>query len=172
MFASQLVESKHELRGNVAAFSQIAANPAALQLAERAALANGCSHAVEWAAFPDGKGGWNVAFSKYVGYRGVTPFIYNKYRKTNMTGTDTKRRVEKLGGVSYPIGSGTKHPAVAAVRGVCSAFGKAPKATAKVRVFADEERPATMDVLTAAIGAAALSDDELDVLFAEVKQAA
>ncbi|MDB5679034.1 hypothetical protein [Sphingomonas bacterium] len=176
MFNSTLVQTKQELHDNTIGFAAEIANLAGKKTNEHDAVANGCSHAVEWVAFPDGRGGWVVAFSKYVGYRDVTPRIYDQFRKTHMTGTDTKRRVEKFGGTQYGVGRraglNDKHPAVTEVRTVCATMGKTPKQTAKVRVFALEERPAAMDILVAAIRAAALNDAELDTMIAEVKKAA
>lgn len=175
MFNHPLIDNKNELRENVRRFDMDIRALIGKNTKEAKALANGCSHAVEWVAIPDGLGSWLVAFSKYVGYNGITPLIYDQYRKTNMTGTDTKRRVEKLGGIAYGVGRdaglSSNHPAVDKVHEMCALMGKSAKLTAKVRVFADEARPATMDVLVAAIRAADLTSDDLDLLFAEVRRA-
>ena len=172
----KLVETRDELRANVLEFSKGAAALAASGSSVADAIGTGCSHAVEWVAFQDDAGGWQAAFCKRVGYLGLTDASYDRYRKTHLTGTDTKRRVEKLGGTYYGVGADAglpgKHPAVDAVKSMCAVFGKAPKRTAKVRVFTADERPATMDVLVAAIRAAGLSEAELKRLFVEVKEAA
>ena len=176
MTRPDLVETKSELRSNVSAFTSALATLAGQKTKESRAIANGCSHAVEWVAFQDHHGEWQVAYCKYVGYRGITPELYDQLRKTHMTGTDTKRRVEKFGGTLYGVGRdaglSSRHPAVEKVREVCALMGKTPKLTAKVRVFTTDERPATMDVLVAAVRAANLNDDELDALFADVRKAA
>ena len=171
-----LVDTQRQLRANVSKFTKEIATLAGRTTKEGTALANGCSHAVEWVAFPDGSGGYEAAFSKYVGYDGVTPLLYDQYRKSDMTGTDTKRRVEKFGGTVYPVGrdagAPSHHAAVLKVREICALMGKTPKLTSKVRVFNDADRPATMDVLVAAIRAAELTADELTGLFDEVRIAA
>jgi len=171
-----LVETKVELRNNVLAFNADAKALASKKSDTARALANGCSHAVEWVAFEDKPGSYMVAFSKYAGYNGLTPLVYDQLRQTHLTGTDTKRRVEKLGGIYYPVGGdagpASKHPAVEAVRAVCQMLGKTPKRTAKVRVFNGDDRPAAINILVAAIRAAELKDQELDALFAEVRAAA
>ncbi|MEA3036988.1 MAG: hypothetical protein QOH04_2765 [Sphingomonadales bacterium] len=172
----KLVETKAELRSNVAAFA--AGLPSILGKASAAAMAiaNGCSHAVEWVAFPDGKGGWQVAFCKYVGYNGMTFDLYDKLRQTDLTGTDTKRRVEKLGGTYFGVGADARlpstHPAVDAVKTLCAKLDKTPKRTAKVRVFESDERLVAFDILAAAIRAAKLNLKELEALFTEVRLAA
>lgn len=172
----KLVETKAELRNNVLAFDADARALAGKKSEAAKALANGCSHAVEWVAFKDTPGSYMVAFSKYAGYNGLTPLVYDQLRQTHLTGTDTKRRVEKLGGTYYPVGADagptSKHPAVEAVKAVCKMLGKTPKRTAKVRVFTADDRPVAMDILVAAIRAADLKDQDLDALFAEVRAAA
>lgn len=172
----KLVETKVQLRNNVLAFNADAKALAGKKSAAAKALANGCSHAVEWVAFEEKPGSYVVAFSKYAGYNGLTPLVYDQLRQTHLTGTDTKRRVEKLGGTYYPVGADagpmSKHPAVEAVKAVCAMFGKTPKRTAKVRVFTAEDRPVALDILVAAIRAANLKDPDLDALFAEVRAAA
>lgn len=171
-----LVETKIELRDNVLAFA--AGLPALVKQASPTsdAIANGCSHAVEWVAFEGDDGTWKVAFCKYAGYNGLTFPLYDKLRQTHLTGTDTKRRVEKLGGTYYGVGADagvpSNHPAVDAIKAVCAAFGKTPKRTAKVRVFSRDQRSAAMNILSAAIRAADLNAGELDELFAEVRAAA
>jgi hypothetical protein len=170
-----LVETKAELRHNVLAFNADANGLAGKKSDAAKALANGCSHAVEWVAFED-KSGYLVAFSKYAGYNGLTPLVYDELRQTHLTGTDTKRRVEKLGGTYYPVGADagptSDHPAVESVKAVCKLFGKTPKRTAKVRVFTSDNRPAAMNILVAAIRAAGLNSQELAELFVEVQAAA
>lgn len=172
----KLVETKAELRNNVLAFNADARALVGKKSGAAEALANGCSHAVEWVAFEDKPGSYMVAFSKYAGYNGLTPLVYDQLRKAHLTGTDTKRRVEKLGGTYYPVGADAgptaKHPAVEAVRAICKMLGKTPKRTAKVRVFTTDDRPAAMNILVAAIRAADLKDQDLDALFAEVRAAA
>jgi hypothetical protein len=171
-----LVETKAELRNNVLAFNADANGLAGKKSDAAKALANGCSHAVEWVAFEDKSGGYLVAFSKYAGYNDLTPLIYDELRQTHLTGTDTKRRVEKLGGTYYPVGADagptSDHPAVESVKAVCKLFGKTPKRTAKVRVFSNDGRPAAMNILVAAIRAAELNAQELAELFVEVRAAA
>ena len=171
-----LIDTRDELRDNTLRFAKDAPALAAKQSATSDAIGNGCSHAVEWVAFQDDAGDWKVAFCKFAGYNGLTFKSYDQLRQTNLTGTDTKRRVEKLGGTYYGVGADagvpSNHPAVGAVKAMCSLFGKAPKRTAKVRVFPVEARPVAMDVLVAAIRAAKLSDVELTRLFAEVRAAA
>lgn len=171
----KLVESTNELRQNVLEFHNGIATLFGQTSKEASAIANGCSHAVEWVAFQKDDGTWAVAFCKYAGYIGLTFIIYDKLRKVALTGTDTKRRVQKLGGIDHNVGiqAGTKstHPAVAEVESVCAKFGKTPKITAKVRVFVGDKRPDTFDVLVAAIRAAKLKDADLDKLFAEVRGA-
>jgi hypothetical protein len=171
-----LVETKAELRNNVLAFDADASALAGKKSAAAKALANGCSHAVEWVAFEDKPGSYLVAFSKYAGYNGLTPLLYDELRQTHLTGTDTKRRVEKLGGTYYPVGADagptSNHPAVESVKAVCKKLGKTPKRTAKVRVFTGDSRPAAMNILVAAIRAAGLNSQELGELFAEVRAAA
>lgn len=168
-----LVETTAELRNNVLAFDADARAVAGKKSDAAKALANGCSHAVEWVAFEDNPGRYVVAFSKYAGYNGLTPLVYDQLRQTHLTGTDTKRRVEKLGGTYYPVGADagltSTHPAVEAVKAICKMLGKTPKCTAKVRVFTGDDRPAVIDILVAAIRAANLRDQELDALFAEVR---
>lgn len=175
MTTPKLIETRHELRTNVLKFAKDAPALAAKASATSDAIANGCSHAVEWVAFLDA-GVWKVAFSKYVGYNGLTFDEYNRLRQKHLTGTDTKRRVEKLGGLYYGVGTDaghqSHHPAVAAVKAMCAMFGKTPKRTAKVRVFASDERPVTMDVLVAAVRAAELTGEELKQLISEVQAAA
>ncbi len=172
----QLVDTKAELRKNVLAFGAAAKALAGKKSDAAKALANGCSHAVEWVGFEDAPGAYNVAFAKYAGYNGLTPLVYDHLRQTDLTGTDAKRRVEKLGGTYYPVGAdagpASNHPAVEAVKAVCKMLGKTPKRTAKVRVFTADERPAAMDILVAAIRAANLKDPDLAALFAEVRAAA
>lgn len=176
MALTRLVENRDELRTNVIKFADTIAALAKQSSADCAAIANGCSHAVEWVAFQDDAGEWKAAFCKFAGYEGLTFQSYNKLRQTHLTGTDTKRRVEKLGGAYFGVGAdsghSTEHPAVDAVEAVCKMFGKTPKRTAKVRVYPTEGRPASMDVLVAAIRAAKLKDSELNRLFAEVRAAA
>jgi hypothetical protein len=171
-----LVETKAELHNNVLAFNADANALAGKKSEAAKALANGCSHAVEWVAFEDKPGSYLVAFSKYAGYNGLTPLVYDELRQTHLTGTDTKRRVEKLGGTYYPVGADagptSHHPAVESVKAVCKMLGKTPKRTAKVRVFTDDGRPAAMNILVAAIRAADLNSLELAELFAEVRAAA
>lgn len=171
-----LVDTKAELRNNVLAFNADANALAGKKSGAAKALANGCSHAVEWVAFEDKPGSYLVAFSKYAGYNGLTPLIYDALRQTHLTGTDTKRRVEKFGGNCYPVGADagprSNHPAVESVKAVCKMLGKTPKRTAKVRVFAGDGRPAAMNILVAAILAADLNSQELAELFAEVRAAA
>lgn len=175
MTTPKLIDTRDELRANALKFAKEAPALAGKGGATAEAIGNGCSHAVEWVAFQDDAGGWKVAFSKYAGYNGLTFQSYDKLRQTHLTGTDTKRRVEKLGGTYYGVGADagvpSNHPAVAAVVAMCSLFGKAPKRTAKVRVFPVEARPAAMDVLVAAIRAANLNDAELTRLVAEVRAA-
>jgi hypothetical protein len=170
-----LVETKAELRNNVLAFNADASALAGKKSEAAKALANGCSHAVEWVAFEDKPGSYLVAFSKYAGYNGLTPLVYDELRQTHLTGTDTKRRVEKLGGTYYPVGTEagptSNHPAVESVKAVCKLLGKTPKRTSKVRVFTSDGRPAAMSILVAAIRAADLSSQELAELFAEVRAA-
>jgi len=172
----QLVQSKAELLANVADFAAGIPSLAGKASATSEAIANGCSHAVEWVAFPDSAGGWYAAFSKYAGYNGLTFDLYDNLRQTHLTGTDTKRRVEKLGGTYFGVGTDAglpdNHPAVAAVKAVCAMFGKTPKRTAKVRVFERDQRPVAMDILAAAIRAANLNDEDLQALFSEVRAAA
>lgn len=176
MSTPALIDTREELRDNTLRFANGAPALAAKPSSTSEAIGNGCSHAVEWVAFQDGAGIWKVAFCKFAGYNGLTFKTYDQLRQTDLTGTDTKRRVEKLGGTYYGVGAyagvASNHPAVSAVKAMCSLFGKAPKRTAKVRVFPDEARPASMDVLIAAIRAANLNDGELNRLFAEVKAAA
>lgn len=176
MTKPKLIETRDELRANVFKFAKDTPALAVKASATAKAIANGCSHAVEWVAFLDDGGDWKVAFSKYAGYDGLTFDVYDQLRKTYLTGTDTKRRVEKLGGLYYGVGAHARHPsnhpAVGAVKAMCAMFGKTPKRTAKVRVFTKEERPATMDVLVAAIRAADLKGEELKRLFSEVQAAA
>lgn len=171
-----LVETRDELRANVLQFAKDAQAIAGRSSASASAIANGCSHAVEWVAFEDDTGTWTVAFCKYAGYNKLTFKEYDRLRRDLLTGTDTKRRVEKLGGVYYGVGVSARlpnnHPAVAAVKAMCALFGKTPKQTAKVRVFTSEERPAAMDILVAAIRAADLSAEELKRLFEEVRRSA
>lgn len=171
-----LIDTRDELRENTLLFAKGAGALAAKKSAISDAIGNGCSHAVEWVAFQDDAGDWKVAFCKFAGYNGLTFKSYDQLRQTNLTGTDAKRRVEKLGGIYYGVGADagipSNHPAVSAVKAMCSLFGKVPKRTARVRVFPVEARPAAMDVLAAAIRAAKLSDDELARLFTEVKAAA
>lgn len=172
----KLVETTAELRRNVLAFNAEATSLVGKTSDSANALANGCSHAVEWVAFMDKPGSYMVAFSKYAGYNGLTPIVYDQLRQTHLTGTDTKRRVEKLGGTSHPVGADagptSNHPAVDAVKAVCKMLGKTPKRTAKVRVFATDDRPTAMNILVAAIRAADLKDKEIDALFAEVRAVA
>lgn len=169
----KLVETKNELRNNVLAFDADVRASAGKTSEAAKALANGCSHAVEWVAFEEKPGSYLVAFSKYAGYSGLTPVLYDRLRQTHLTGTETKRRVEKLGGTYYPIGAdagrASNHPAVEAVKAVCTMLGKTPKRTAKVRVFTVEERPVALDILVAAIRAANLNEQDLKALFAEVR---
>lgn len=171
-----LIDTRDELRANTLQFAKDVPELAAKRSSTSEAIGNGCSHAVEWVAFQDDTGDWKVAFSKFAGYNGLTFKTYDQLRQTNLTGTDTKRRVEKLGGTYYGVGSdaglASNHPAVDAVKAMCSQFGKTPKRTAKVRVFSAESRPAAMDVLVAAIRAADLKDDELKRLFMEVRAVA
>lgn len=172
----RLVDTKAELRNNVLAFDSDAKALAGKKSKAAKALANGCSHAVEWVGFEGKPGSYMVAFCKYAGYNGLSPLVYDRLRQTHLTGTDTKRRVEKLGGTCYPVGADagptSKHPAVEAVKTVCKMLGKTPKRTAKIRVFSADERPAAMDILVAAIRAAELNAQDLDALFAEVRAAA
>ncbi len=176
MLMPTLIDTRDDLRANALRFANDVPALAAKQSATSEAIGNGCSHAVEWVAFQDDAGDWKVAFCKFAGYNGLTFKVYDQLRRTDLTGTDTKRRVEKLGGTYYGVGGDagvpSNHPAVGAVKAMCSLFGKSPKRTAKVRVFPAEERPAAMDVLVAAIRAANLRDDELKRLFSEVKAAA
>lgn len=176
MITPKLIETRNELRANVLKFAKDTPGLAAKASAAADAIANGCSHAVEWVAFLDNGGDWRVAFSKYAGYNGLTFAEYDRLRQTHLTGTDTKRRVEKLGGLYYGVGADaghpSNHPAVGAVKATCAMFGKTPKRTAKVRVFTIDERPAPMDVLVAAIRAANLNGEELKRLFSEVQAAA
>ena len=172
----QLVNNRMELRRNVLLFAQSLPALATQRSTDASAIANGCSHAVEWVAFEDDAGTWQVAFCKYAGYNGLDFKAYDQLRQSDLTGTDTKRRVEKLGGIYYGVGADAgiagNHPAVAAVEAACALFGKTPKRTAKVRVFPVEKRPVAMDILTAAIRAANLTNAELDSLFTEVRAAA
>lgn len=169
-----LVETKSELRANTLAFAAAAPNLASSGGPTADAIANGCSHAVEWVAFEEA-GDWKVAFCKFAGYNGLNFPLYDKLRQTHLTGTDTKRRVEKFGGTYYGVGRdagvSSNHPAVAAVEKMCAAFGKTPKRTAKVRVYPSDGRPATMDVVLAAIRAAEFSQSELDDLVNELRAA-
>lgn len=171
-----LVNTKQELKYNTHSFADQIPILATQNSAERDAIANGCSHAVEWVGFENDDGGWDTAFCKFAGYNGLTFTSYDKLRQTNLTGTDTKRRVEKLGGTYYGVGADagipSNHPAVDAVKAVCAMFGKSPKRTAKVRVFTRDERSAAMNILAAAIRAADLKPAELEALFAEVRAAA
>ncbi|HZF43696.1 MAG TPA: hypothetical protein VEZ48_09840 [Sphingomonadaceae bacterium] len=171
-----LVGTKAELRKNVLAFDAETKALAGQANVAASALANGCSHAVEWVAFEVKPGSYVAAFSKYAGYNGLTPLVYDQLRQTDLTGTDTKRRVEKLGGAYEPVGAdagpASKHPAVNAVKAVCTLLGKSPKRTAKVRVFASDDRSVATEVLVAAIRAAHLKAAELDALFAEVRATA
>lgn len=171
-----LIETKEELRQNTIRFANDTAALATKKSAASEAIGNGCSHAVEWVGFQDNAGVWKVAFCKFAGYKDLTFNTYDQLRQTELTGTDTKRRVEKLGGTYYGVGSDSglnaTHPAVDAVRAICSQFGKVPKRTAKVRVFVADSRPASMDVLVAAIRAAKFTDGELQQLLEEVKGAA
>src|SRR4051812_20879625 len=105
-----LVDTRAELRANVIDFAQNTPALAAKGSATADAIANGCSHAVEWVAFEDG-GEWKVAFSKYAGYKGLTFDKYDQLRQTHLTGTDTKRRVEKFGGAYYGVGADAGHSA-------------------------------------------------------------
>jgi len=176
MTTPKLIETRDELRANVLKFAKDTPALAAKASATAGAIANGCSHAVEWVAFLDDGGDWKVAFSKYAGYNGLTFDAYDRLRRTHLTGTDTKRRVEKLGGLYYGVGADaglpSNHPAVGSVKAMCALFGKTPKRTAKVRVFTNDERPATMDVLVAAIRAADFNAEELKRLFSEVQTVA
>jgi|SRR5579863_5502090 len=171
-----LVQTKKDLRDNTFTFA--AGVPALVKQVSPVtdAIANGCSHAVEWVAFQDDAGEWKVGFCKYVGYNGLTYALYDKLRQSDLTGTDTKRRVEKLGGTYYGVGADagipSNHPAVDAVKAVCALFGKTPKRTAKVRVFTRAQRSAAMNILSAAIRAADLKAEELEELFSEVRAAA
>lgn len=171
----KLVDTKAELRTNTVAFAQTAPALAASGGTVSDAIGNGCSHAVEWVAFKEGDQ-WLVAFCKYVGYNNLTFPLYDQLRQTHLTGTDTKRRVEKFGGTYYGVGRdagiSSNHPAVEAVKQVCALFGKTPKRTAKVRVYEQDSRPATMDVVLAAIRAADFTKDEIKTLFDEVRRAA
>lgn len=174
--APKLIDTQDELRANTLTFATGAPALAAKASSASQAIANGCSHAVEWVAFPDEIGEWKVAFSKYAGYSGLTFDRYAALYRTHLTGTDTKRRVEKLGGTYFGVGADanvpSNHPAVDAVKAMCSLFGKTPKRTAKVRVFPAAVRPAAMDILVAAIRAANLSAEEVKRLFVEVQGAA
>ena len=171
----KLVETKAALRRNVIAFNADVRSVMGKNSAAAKALANGCSHAVEWVAFEEKPGSYLVAFSKYAGYNDLTPTVYDKLRQSHLTGTDTKRRVEKLGGTYYPVGADagqeSSHPAVEAVKAICTMHGKTPKRTAKVRVFTIEERPVALRILIAAIRAANLTEQDVDALFAEVSGA-
>lgn len=171
-----LIDTRSDLQANVVKFAQQITALASKSSSASQAIGNGCSHAVEWVAFSNEEAGWYTAFSKYAGYNGLTFQLYDQLRQTQLSGTETKRRIEKLGGVVYGVGADAgipgNHPAVDAVKSMCALFGKAPKRTARVRVFPAEQRPIALTILNAAIRAANLTKDELETLFLEMREAA
>ncbi|MEH3101783.1 hypothetical protein [Sphingomonas adhaesiva] len=172
----QLINTKAELRVHTLRFAREVPALSRAGTVLSSVIANGCSHAVEWVAFKDKDGVWKVAFCKFAAYKDMNFEDYDRFRKTDMSGTEAKRRVEKLGGTYYSVSgasaASSDHPAVMAVQDTCALFGKAPKATAKVRVFVDDDRDIAKTILAAAISAANLSHQELDELIEDVKSIA